>query len=76
MSEGPIKREREAWKPLAVSTTNAARVCAPSATVGRGYCGRRSAPVSRASLDEVTCADCIAALVADTEHHESGGSES
>lgn len=68
MSEGPIKREREAWKPPVVSTTAKDRVCADgkglNATLGKSYCGRSSAKRVE-EWAEVTCADCHAARRAD-----------
>lgn len=64
MSEGPIKRERAAWKPVEVSTPAAHRVCFRR-TDGRGYCGRTSAKAMTLVLSEVVCADCLAARRAD-----------
>lgn len=66
MSEGPIKREREAWKPVPASTPDARRVCFKSLLERRGYCGR----VPQVSFDDwgkVTCADCLAARRADVQ---------
>jgi hypothetical protein len=68
MSEGPIKEEREAWRPPVVSTSSSSRVCA-RATGGRALCGRRKVSmVSR--ISDATCADCLAAARADA-----GGAE-
>lgn len=68
MSSGPIKVARDAWKPGRVSTTAKDRVCAEgtglNATLGRGYCGRSSAP-RVADWAKVTCMDCQAARRAD-----------
>lgn len=66
MSEGPIKRERDAWKPPVVSTTDAARVCKSTRQKGRGYCGRKAtgAKVATEWVD-VECTDCEAAYRAD-----------
>lgn len=66
MSEGPIKRERDAWKPITVSTTDAARVCMATKERGRGYCGR-AAKGSKVTAEwaDVECSDCVAAFRAD-----------
>ena len=69
MSEGPIKREREAYKPPIVSTTNAARVCIRAMGTGRALCGRRSAPLTD-EWAKTTCADCVAAARADEQTEE------
>lgn len=68
MSEGPIKRERDAWKPKEVSTPDAHRVCMVSEPGSkRSYCGRSKA--SRVGLvtdwADVECADCDACRRAD-----------
>lgn len=64
MSEGPIKRWRDSWKPPKVSTDEAHRVCADEG--GRGYCGRHTPQAKRTDdWDKVTCADCQAARRAD-----------
>ena len=62
MSAGPIKAQRDAWKPPTVSTSNADRVCA--VIEARVYCGRKNKQTS-ALWDKVTCADCHAAHRAD-----------
>lgn len=62
MSEGPIKRERDAHKPPRVSTADSYRRCMRHD--GRGYCGRRSAPLAD-TWEATTCADCRAAGRAD-----------
>lgn len=62
MSNGPISRERETHKPPKVTIADKDRVCARSE--GRGYCGRRSAPLATAWA-KVTCPDCKAAYRAD-----------
>jgi hypothetical protein len=62
VSAGPIRRERDAWKPPIVSIADNARVCARSEA--RGYCGRRSAVLSSVWA-KVTCPDCKAAFRAD-----------
>ncbi len=65
MSEGPIKREREAFsKRENVSTSDAHRVCARGSGV-IGYCGRTSAKIRSTNWDDVTCADCRASARAD-----------
>lgn len=65
MSEGPIKRERDAWKPPSVSTSTSARLCFAN-TVTSSYCGRRPLQGHRTTnWDDVTCADCHAARRAD-----------
>lgn len=64
MSEGPIKREREAWKPTTVSTPDAHRVCKSHHERGT-YCGRVSARRRTNDWTEVVCADCVAAANAD-----------
>lgn len=62
MSEGPIKHERDAWKPPKVSTPDNSRVCARSGT--RAYCGRsKSRTVD--GWRRVTCTDCRTAYRAD-----------
>ena len=63
MSEGPIKQERDGWKPLQVSTPDSHRVCFDRK--GRGYCGRTSAKERTSSWRKVVCWDCIAAALAD-----------
>ena len=64
MSEGPIKAERDAWKPPRVSTTNRERVCLQHLGASLAYCGRRLY-ASTTNLAGVTCADCLAAWRAD-----------
>jgi hypothetical protein len=63
VSEGPISRERAAWKPLQVSTPDNARVCFN--VEGRGYCGRTSAKERTGDWSKVVCWDCVAAALAD-----------
>ncbi len=63
MSNGPIQRERDAWKPLEVSTSDRARVCFD--VKGRGYCGRSSSKERMSVWSKVSCADCLAAARAD-----------
>lgn len=62
MSEGPIKRERDAHKPKAYSQTGNKRVCAESA--GHAYCGRKNERRAT-SWGAVNCNDCRAAHNAD-----------
>lgn len=62
MSEGPIKRGRDAWKPPVVSTTAKDRVCLN--VEGRSYCGRKNKNTT-AVWAHCTCADCHAARRAD-----------
>lgn len=65
MSEGPIKRERDAWKPPKVSSTDTERVCYQK--LGhKAYCGRQ-AKVAFDDWSKVTCSDCLAAKRADDE---------
>ena len=67
MSEGPIKRERNAHKPVIVSTPSNKRVCARGGIdpePGRGYCGRHGVKLAD-SWSKVTCTDCRAAHRAD-----------
>lgn len=68
MSEGPIKRERDAHKPKTYSA-GTSRVCAESA--GHAYCGRKNAHRSL-KWSAVTCNDCRAAHNADerAQRHE------
>lgn len=71
MSEGPIKSERDAWKPQAVSTRDSARICYKKIHQPRAYCGRKP----REAVDswrEVTCSDCFAASRADLASPGSG----
>lgn len=63
MSEGPIKKERDSWKPLQVSTPDNRRVCFN--VKGRGYCGRTSAKSRTDDWSKVECWDCVAAALAD-----------
>lgn len=65
MSEGPIKRARDAWKPPAVSMSNAERICAPNIDRNRAYCGRSNKRT--AEWEHVNCADCLAAARADKD---------
>lgn len=73
MSAGPIKANRDAWKPPKVSTSDAERVCAVSETAGRGYCGRKMTS-SKLTSDwaAVVCFDCEAARRADLQAAEKG----
>lgn len=64
MSEGPIKAERDAWKPPRVSTTDTDRVCFIEPLSPRTYCGRRPKRTTDL-ITHTTCADCRAALRAD-----------
>lgn len=66
MSEGPIKRWRESWKRDRVSTTEKDRVCmVTGAPEGLStYCGRARRNVAT-EWENVVCADCLAAAVAD-----------
>lgn len=63
MSEGPIAKERAAWKAPIVSTSDSGRVCMRAK--GRGYCGRTSSKTLAVAWAKVTCADCRAAARAD-----------
>lgn len=63
MSDGPIKRERDAHRPVKVSTPDARRVCAK--TEARGYCGRSKNVKLADRWADVTCTDCRAAYRAD-----------
>lgn len=70
MSEGPIKQQRDAWKPPKVSTRPRAVKHAPMryGSAGLAACGRNFArELSRIALplEEVTCSDCLAAMRAD-----------
>lgn len=65
MSEGPIKRQRDAWKPPVVSSTDADRVCMAHPPVFRPYCGRKKRPAVTSEIQEVTCADCLTAMRAE-----------
>nr|WP_146077568.1 hypothetical protein [Clavibacter michiganensis] len=66
MSEGPIHQWRASHKSAPVSTPNSARVCFTTAGLRRkAYCGR-IAKVTTEQRSKVTCADCAAALNADT----------
>jgi hypothetical protein len=66
VSAGPIKRERDAWKPITVSTPDAHRVCMGVKERNRGYCGRE-AKGSKVTTEwaDVVCSDCVAAYRAD-----------
>jgi hypothetical protein len=62
MSEGPIKRERDARTTPTTSNTGSSDVHARGAT-GKAYCGRRA--TTAAAWPAVTCSDCLAARRAD-----------
>lgn len=64
MSEGPIKKWRDSWKPPAASTRDVDRVCFKRLGPARAYCGRNP-KVSYEDWSKVTCADCLAAAAAD-----------
>ena len=65
MSAGRIAQDREAFgKRAAVSTTDAARVCAIGAPK-HGYCGRKADSKTTEHWALVVCADCWAARRAD-----------
>ncbi|WP_291053681.1 hypothetical protein [Herbiconiux sp.] len=64
MSEGPIKRAREAHASPLTSNTGSSAVHAPG-EAGKAYCGRRAA--TAAAWTQVTCSDCHAARRADEE---------
>lgn len=63
MSEGPIKRWRDAHKPGSVSTPYAHRLCAPDIDKGRASCGWKNPRTD--VWERVTCSDCAAARRAD-----------
>ena len=64
MSDGPIKRDREARRAPTVSTTEKDRVC--MAVDGRAYCGRSlKSGKATGEWSSVVCADCQAARRAD-----------
>jgi hypothetical protein len=68
VSEGPIKRERAAWAPPAVTTTSAERICMVAVLSRRTTCGRKPEKTHQATnWDYVTCSDCKAAARADKE---------
>lgn len=69
MSEGPIKRERDAWKPPVVSSgTRALTAHARSSVPFRAYCGRKAGPnVVIGPPESADCSDCRAAIAADAE---------
>jgi hypothetical protein len=62
MSEGPISQWWKSHAPERVTIADSKRVC--MGQHGRGYCGRRSAPLTQA-WSKVTCPDCRAAYRAD-----------
>lgn len=55
---------RDPSHPDLVSTPDAHRICAPNIDTGRAYCGRKNRRTD--TWDTVTCADCHAALRADS----------
>lgn len=65
MGDGPIRAERDAWKPPRVSTTDVDRVCFIIPPARRAYCGRRTPKATTPNLTDINCADCEAALRAD-----------
>lgn len=66
MSDGPIKREREAWKPPK-SIPIADRLHARSDNPKRAYCGTSDRPEYAPNPTTVTCPNCQAAIRADEE---------
>lgn len=62
MSEGPIKRWRDSYKPL--PSTPQSRALHAAGAPGHGYCGRKTTALA-STPTMVTCADCIAAQGAD-----------
>jgi hypothetical protein len=64
MSEGPIKQWRDSFKVPRVSTPQSAAVHGTLDGRGRAYCGRKSSHLVN-DWDQVTCADCTAARIAD-----------
>lgn len=70
MSEGPIKKWRESHQPPVVSTTDVDRVCLVRVIDQRASCGRKLRPGHHTTYrDEMSCADCSAALRADQKGH-------
>lgn len=69
MSEGPIKREREAWLPARVTTnpkTSMHAVDESQPRFDRSYCGRKVGYQATTMVhSQVTCSECLAALRAD-----------
>jgi hypothetical protein len=67
MSEGPIKRERDAWKPPVVSTGTARTTIHAYGGPMRAYCGRKGGVTGAiiGTFEQVTCSDCLAAQEAD-----------
>lgn len=67
MSEGPIKREREATTVPRVSIPNTQRICL-STPLGqrnlRAWCGRKGTQHAT-EIAGATCPECLAALRAD-----------
>ena len=63
MSDGPIKAWRESYRPPAVSTSPRLSTHAFNVSRGTAACGRRGMMIGA----PVTCADCLAALLADAE---------
>jgi len=71
MSEGPIKRERDARTLPRVVVSNAARLCARKGVAIMGSaCGRRKHTIAP-SAEQVNCRECLAAVRADHESTES-----
>lgn len=71
MSEGPIKRWRDSWKPPIVTTSAKDRVCFIDPSRGlHPYCGRRKR--ARVTFDraEATCSECLSMWRADHEPPE------
>lgn len=67
MSEGPIKREREATTVPRIAYSNAARLCARKGVALMGSaCGRRKSTIAL-TPEAVNCPDCLAAIRADQQ---------
>lgn len=68
MSEGPIKRAREAFGKRPPASTNAKSSVHlwEGPGVARGYCGHRTSNLTTV-FSEVECSACIAAFEADAE---------
>lgn len=65
MSEGPISQWWKSHEPERVSTANSERVCFVVPPATKTYCGRKAVRVT-VTRSEVKCADCRAALHADS----------
>lgn len=64
----PIDQWWKSHRPANVSTTNSARVCMVSVLDRKTACGRKpTRDHQTAKRDDVTCADCRAAMRADTQ---------